>query len=230
MSTRLTLICHAATEATRKADFPGNEPVEPRGYAKAASLSSRLGRSDAAWTSPALRATQTAAALGLAAEHDERLADIDLGRWAGRSLAALQASDPEALALWMTEPAAAPHGGESVVQLLARARAWLDLPRADGMRVIAVTHAAFIRAAIIACLDARASSFWRVDVAPLCSASFQGRPGRWTLRSCGALPCLPETGWGERGLAEPPSRAPGYAATTLARTCGLGEAWSISIR
>lgn len=189
MSIRLTLICHAATEVTRRAGFPANEPIEASGQVQAAALAPHLGRVDEAWTSPALRSAQTAEALGLRAEDDERLRDLDLGDWTGRSSTALLASEPESFAQWMTDPAATPHGGESVLQLIDRAKNWLDIPRPDNMRLVAVTHASFVRAAVVAVLDARATSFWRIDVAPLCLASFQGRPGRWTLRSCGDRFC-----------------------------------------
>ena len=91
MSARLILICHASTAAVRTASFPVDEPLEPQGQAKASALAGahppELRRVDAAWTSPALRARQTAAALHLTATVDHMLGDIDLGRWAGRSLA-----------------------------------------------------------------------------------------------------------------------------------------------
>ncbi len=183
MSLRLTLVAHAATRATRQAAFPADEPLEPRGLARATALAGTLGRIDAAWTSPALRAVQTAAALGLEAMVDQALADVAMPLWAGRSLADVGASDPAGLSRWTTDPAAAPHGGESVAALLRRASTWLDgISRRDG-RIVAITHAAFIRAATIVVLDAAPGSFWRVDVEPLGSATFQGRDGRWVLRA-----------------------------------------------
>ncbi len=182
MSRRLTLVAHAATEATRQAAFPTDETLEPSGAAKAAALAGTLGRVDAAWTSPARRAVQTAAALGLEATADPALADIDLALWAGRSLAEIEAADAAGLKRWTNDPAAAPHGGESVDHLLRRVRRWLDERASDPGHVVAVTHAAVIRAAVVVALDAAPAAFWRIDVEPLCFASFRSRGGRWTFR------------------------------------------------
>lgn len=188
MSLRLTFIAHGATEATRLAAFPRDESLEPASAAKAAALAPRMGRADAAWTSPALRAVQTANALGLRASIDSLLADINIGSWAGQSLAEIEANDAAALALWMTDPDSMPHGGESVASLLKRAEGWLDkIGREDG-RIVAVTHAAIIRSAAIVALEANPRSFWRIDIAPLSFSTFHTRDGRWTLRSLNARP------------------------------------------
>ncbi len=182
-TTRLTLICHAATLAVRAADFPLDEAIEPRGQAQAEALAGELGRVDRAWTGPALRARQTAAALGLAAEIEPALRDIDLGRWAGASLAQTAGVEPEAVAAWSRDPAAAPHGGESVIDLVERVRPWLQQRAAEPGRGIAVTHASVIRAAILLAIDAHARSFWRIDVVPLCRVELRAHAGAWRLRS-----------------------------------------------
>lgn len=181
MSLRLTLVSHAATAATRQVAFPADEPLDPRSADKAAALEGALGRVDAAWTSPALRAVQTATALGLDAALDPALADLNMPRWSGRSLADIEASDATGLLQWATDPTASPHGGESVEDLLERVTTWLDgIAGRDG-RLVAVTHAALIRAAIIITLDANPRSFWRIDVEPLRFATFLRRSGHWTL-------------------------------------------------
>jgi broad specificity phosphatase PhoE len=182
MSLRLTLISHAATQATRAALFPRDEPLESESYAKAAALAGGLGRVDGAWTSPALRAVQTAEALGLEASIDPALQDIDLGEWAGKSLVEVEAADPLGLQRWMADVGAAPHGGESVERLLQRVSHWLDRVSGSAGRFVAVTHAAVIRAAAVVALDANPQSFWRIDVEPLCFSRFQARGGRWTVR------------------------------------------------
>jgi broad specificity phosphatase PhoE len=183
MAVRLTLICHAATRATREVRFPTDEALEPQELAATARLAPVARRIDFALTSPALRAVQTAAALGLSATVDAALADIALGSWAGRSLAEVEAADPSGLAAWMSDAAANPHGGETLRAVMARTAAWLDLMARREGRIVAVTHAAIMRAATLIILDAPPIAFWRIDVAPLCLASFQGRNGRWTLRS-----------------------------------------------
>ena len=189
MSVRLTMICHGSTSAVREAAFPADEPLDPQGQARAAELASAIRGVDAAWTSPALRAVQTAAALQLTATVEPALRDIDLGRWAGHGFSDIQDSEPEGIAVWLGRSDAAPHGGESVETLLQRVSGWLDaLQQEDPLqkkagRVVAVTHPAVIRAAIVLGIDAKPMSFWRIDIAPLCFVRLQGSGNRWTLRS-----------------------------------------------
>jgi broad specificity phosphatase PhoE len=183
MNGRLTMVCHAATSAVRAAHFPLDEALDPRAYTMACEMASQLGRVDVAWTSPALRARQTAAALHLDAEVDPSLGDIALGRWAGHSLEEIAAAEPEAVRAWTSEPGAAPHGGESVIDLLSRIEPWLAAAAEDDRRAVTVTHAAVIRAAIILAIDARPASFWRIDIAPLCRVELRMSAGHWRLRS-----------------------------------------------
>ena len=145
---------HAPSEATRRSAFPLDEPLDPRGVDEARALAPRVGRFDAIWSSPAARARETAEALGLTATVADELDECDFGAWRGRTLADLHAEDPAAVAAWMEDPAAAPHGGESLLALLERVRGWLGARAGDGSRVVAVTHAGVIRAAVVCALDA----------------------------------------------------------------------------
>jgi broad specificity phosphatase PhoE len=184
MPTRLTLICHGATAATRSGAFPADEPLEERALARAAALRPAIRRADRVWTSPALRARQTAAALGLdTAAEEPALCDVDHGRWAGRRLEEVQAEEPENVIAWLADPDAAPHGGEALAALLRRAASWLDVRAGDGGHGIAVTHAAVIRAAILHALAAPASSFWRIDIAPLSLTELSHDGRRWAWRA-----------------------------------------------
>ncbi|TKK78773.1 histidine phosphatase family protein [Herbidospora galbida] len=108
------------------------------------------------------------------AEVVPELRDLGMGNWTGRRLADV---DPRQLARWVGDPEAAPHGGESVGQLLVRVRGWLD--RLDGGAVFAVTHPGVVRAAVSV---ATGADYQRVDVPPLGRASLTGVGGRWNLR------------------------------------------------
>ena len=178
MTTRLVLVCHAATAATRRAAFPDDEPLEhPVEHLPDPP------RADLALCSPLARCLQTAAALGLTATPDERLRDRDHGRWRGRTLAEVAAAEPVAVREWLSDPGAAPHGGESTLDLLGRIGDWLDaLPR-DHRRIVAVTTPAVIKAAVVHAILATPESFWRIDVPPLSRTVLSGRPDSWTLRS-----------------------------------------------
>ena len=185
MATRLKLICHAPTAATRKIAFSDDEPVEPKALQKLAALPDLALKR--CLTSPALRARQTAEALHCVAETDPVLRDCDYGSWTGRSLEAVLAEDPVSLSAWMADPAAAPHGGESVVALIARIGAWLDRQAKIAGPVTAITHAPVIRAAIVYAIGAPPASFRHLDIAPLSVTALSAHDGRWTLSGIGPL-------------------------------------------
>jgi broad specificity phosphatase PhoE len=183
MTLRLTLICHGATAAARSAAFPLDEPVEDGVAAQAEALGRTLHRADRIWTSPALRARQTASLLGLDAAVEPALRDGDHGRWAGRSLADVQRAEPDGVAAWLADADAAPHGGESLADLRRRVAAWMDGRVGDRGHAIVVTHAAVIRTAILHILDAPARSFWRIDVEPLGVTDIRSDGTRWAWRA-----------------------------------------------
>jgi broad specificity phosphatase PhoE len=180
MTTRLVLVCHGATSATRRAAFPADEPLEHPDPVPDPP------RADVVLCAPVTRCLQTAAALGLAPTPDDGLRDCDYGTWRGRTLDDVTMSDPAAVHAWLTDPVAAPHGGESTQDLLTRVGAWLDaLPR-DHHRIVAITTPAVIKAAVVHAILATPASFWRVDVPPLSRTELSGRPTLWTVRTLAA--------------------------------------------
>jgi broad specificity phosphatase PhoE len=183
MAPRLTLICHATTKALRAATFGGDDPLDEPGRAKAERLAGRLGRFDQVWTSPALRARETAAALGLTATVDNRLRDCDYGRWTGMKFQQVLLREPLKLASWTKNPSTAPHGGETIPQVLDRVAAWIREPGREKARTVAITHSAVIRAAIVHVIEAQLASFWRIDVLPLAQAELRTNGHRWVFRA-----------------------------------------------
>lgn len=175
--TRLFLVAHASTHASEEARFPCDEPVSDRGRRELARATAPV--VDRWVCGPERRAVDTARTFGSAVEIEPALCDLDYGNWAGRTMDELPEDDLET---WLTDPAAAPHGGESVGDLITRVGAWLATMGAGHERVGAVTHPAVVRAATVCALAAPASAFWRVDVRPLGVTCLRGRPGRWTLR------------------------------------------------
>lgn len=176
---RLTLVSHAMTDAMSAGRFPTDEPLNPVGH-RQADASIELGAADAAYCAPEKRTRQTAELLGLHAEVDNRLADLDCGRWRGDVLGGVR---PAELAIWLTDPTRAPHGGETVVALVDRVRSWMNSLTDRRGRFVAVTHPAVIRAAILVALDAPAKSFWRIDIAPVSRTVMHFRGHAWALRS-----------------------------------------------
>jgi len=167
--------------------FPGDEQLDPQRQEKLAAAEHRLRRTDRCWCSPALGAIQTAEALQLDAIIEPMLRDCDYGRWSGRLFDDVQAQEPEALTEWLRDPDAAPHGGESIVDLIRRVAAWLEMQNGVRGKTVAITHASVIRAAIVHAIEGNPRSFWRIDVAPLSVAALSGNGGRWTLSTIGPL-------------------------------------------
>ena len=123
---------------------------------------------------------QTAQALGGEIEIVPALGDYDIGDWQGQRLSDLQQSMPQALANWISNPDAAPHGGESIQALCLRVSAWLDEFREEGHFAV-VTHPFVIRAAILHALAASTASFNLIDVEPLAVVDLRFNE-RWRLR------------------------------------------------
>ena len=177
---RLTLVSHAMTDAMAAGRFPVDEPLNDIGRRQlktAARLDINGGMRQIA--GPERRAHQTAQLLGLRAATEPRLADLDCGRWCGQTLRAVGPADLE---MWLTDPARAPHGGESIVDLIQRVAGWLDSLTDNASPTVAVTHPAVIRAAILRSLDSPPESFWCIDIAPVSRTVLNFRNGRWTLR------------------------------------------------
>jgi broad specificity phosphatase PhoE len=187
VSTRISLICHATTRALRVATFGGDDALDDVGKAKAERLAGSLGRVDHCWSSPALRARQTAAAFGLTALPDDRLRDCDFGRWAGMRLPAVLLKEPRKLVSWIKDPGSSPHGGESISEVLKRVAVWISERGRDKGHTVAFTHPAVIRAAIVHVIMADLPSFWRIDVLPLSLTDFRTNGRRWVLRSMGPI-------------------------------------------
>jgi broad specificity phosphatase PhoE len=174
---RLTLVSHAMTDAMAAARFPADEPLNDIGCRQAERIEIKSDARQLA--APERRSRQTAELLGLQATTEPKLADLDCGQWRGETLQSVPAGD---LQMWLTDPAVAPHGGESIVGLIERVSGWLKALPDNTLPVVAVTHPAVIRAAIMVALDAPPESFWRIDIAPVSRTIMHFRGDRWTLR------------------------------------------------
>jgi len=183
MTLRITWLAHGATAAVRRAAFPLDEPLEDKARHLAAGLKDSIGRFDLVLTAPERRARETAAALGLGAAIDMALRDCDHGVWAGRMLGELQAEVPAALAAWLADPEATPHGGESIAALIHRIGRWMEDPARGERRILTVAHPSVLRAAAVHALGAPPSAFQRIDSAPLARLVLSRQAKIWRLQS-----------------------------------------------
>ncbi|MFC8729825.1 histidine phosphatase family protein [Streptomyces bacillaris] len=188
MTVRVTLVSPAMNAALREARFDGDAPLDRAGERAARAAASAVPGAGPVLGGPSQRCRETAAALGLAARPEPALTGWDLGRWSGRRLDEVGTAEPAAVAAWIGDPSAAPHGGESLRGLVERVGGWLDGVGGEGgadpeaLSVLAVVEPSVVRAAVVHGLALPLEAFWRLDVAPLALTELSGRSGRWNVR------------------------------------------------
>lgn len=178
----LRLVRHAATACVRRAAFPLDEPLDEGGWRQARLLGPFLVPCEWTMMSPARRARETAEAARLPEpEPDDLLSECDFGTWAGRSLEEVSAEDPAGIRAWFKDPAARPHGGESLAGLAARMSEFLAKAMERAGTGVVVTHGGPVRAMVMLALDAPLSAFWRIEIAPASITELCARDGRWAV-------------------------------------------------
>ncbi|TGD42567.1 histidine phosphatase family protein [Pseudotabrizicola sediminis] len=179
MTVVLTLVSHGATTASLRAAFPADDSLLDN---KVPMMAPAGWRSRHCICSPMAACLQMAQHFGLQARVEPDLRDLDHGRWSGIEIAAVAQSTPEALELWVNQPAFRDHGGESRDQLADRMAAWLDRVASDGNHVVAITHSAVIRSIVCRVLGAPPTAFWLIDIAPGTVTDLRHDGRRWALR------------------------------------------------
>jgi broad specificity phosphatase PhoE len=159
VATTIVLVRHGETDWNREHRFQGHadQPLNDAGREQARELADLLQdeQATALYTSPLLRANETARIvgerLGLVPQELEALREIDVGDWQGLTIDEVRERFPERAAVgWH----AGWTNGETHEELSARVvPALLELARlhSDG-RVVGVTHAGPIRAALMSAL------------------------------------------------------------------------------
>jgi broad specificity phosphatase PhoE len=143
-------------------------------------------------SSPLERARQTAAALGRPVDVDERWIEIDYGDLDGTPLRDVPR---EVWTAWQRDPAWAPGGGESLVDLGRRVREACDALADEAMQrdVIVVTHVSPVKAALAWALGVGDEISFRAYVAPASIttiATASGRPSLHSFNGCAHLHAL----------------------------------------
>lgn len=138
------LVRHGATEWSSTGRYTGRTdlPLSRSGRQEAAALMERLRKHDyhTVWSSPLLRAVETASLAGFIPHIDERLAEFDFGDIEGSRWDELSPADQEGLAVF--DSFVAP-GGESVIDFTSRVLSWWD--ELDPGRHLAFCHGGVIR-------------------------------------------------------------------------------------
>ena len=193
MPTTIVLVRHGETDWNRERRFQGHAdtPLNEAGRRQALELADALRdeRLCAVYTSPLQRASETArivaGELGLEARELEALREIDVGDWQGMTLDEVKVQFPDSGSVsWRSGWA----NGETHDELVARVvPALLELSRrhpAD--RVLGITHAGPIRAALMAAMGISLEES-RAEIGPLANcAVFRFAIVNDGLERCGA--------------------------------------------
>lgn len=179
-TTRVHLVRHGATVLSAEDRFAGATDVElsDEGRRQVACLGERLACETIAhvYASPLRRTIDTATAiatpLGLVPTPNAALREIDHGRWEGLTREEVARRHPDEAAAWETDPFTfAPQGGESGVQVMARALPALReiVEHHVGHTIVVVSHKATIRLVLCALLGIDARGYRdRLDQSPAC--------------------------------------------------------------
>jgi len=150
-STHLFLIRHGETDWNVEGRYQGqaDPPLNDRGLRQAHELGDKLAsvNLDLLYTSPLLRSEQTAEIisrkLAIPFYKDERLMEINQGKWQTRLRSEIEALYPDLFRRWETDPwEVTPPGGESLEQVGQRVFAAIDelLQKHSGKRIGIVSH------------------------------------------------------------------------------------------
>ncbi len=196
----LLLVRHGTTAETRDGRLPTTSGAAPTpdcpaldryGQAQARALAGSLPSADRYWSSLARRTQQTAElATGHTPDSIADLAECDFGRWAGMTPDSIHAREPDALASWYADQGSAPHGGERLADVRARATAVMHGAAAQGGTTIAVTHGGLIRAALLEVLELPDAGLWRLEASPGSVTSLRYGHGSWRVERTNWTPTL----------------------------------------
>ena len=163
----LIVLRHGRTEANASGLLLGRlDPgLDELGRAQAAALAPVVAGAARVVCSPLRRTRETADALGLPVEVDERWIELDYGVLDGTPLRDIPT---DLWSQWVSDPDFAPEGGESIAALGRRVRSACDDLAAEAAEqdVVVVTHVSPVKAAVGWALGVGDEVAWRMFVAP----------------------------------------------------------------
>jgi broad specificity phosphatase PhoE len=174
------LLRHGQTPLSVQKRYAGvsDVPLTEIGVDQAAAAAKRLASAGigAIVSSPLQRAVRTAeevaAVTGVPVVTDEGLRETDFGAWEGLTFAEVRERWPAEMTSWLADPAVAPPGGESFVEVNTRVTEALHrvLTSQARQNVLIVSHVTPIKTLVAAALFAPPAALYRMhlDVAALC--------------------------------------------------------------
>jgi probable phosphoglycerate mutase len=175
MSLKLVLMRHAETDWNRERRYQGwhDTPLSEAGRVQAEAAGRLLAdqRLTAVWSSPLLRARETATAVatpqGLAVRVDDAFGEMRFGEWEGFTVDEVRARFPDLHRAWLETPdQVAPPGAETLAEVRARAIKGLEALRGahDGQTVCLVTHGITSRILLLEALGLGLDRLWSLHV------------------------------------------------------------------
>ncbi len=189
-SMKLYIVRHGETDWNKQGIFRGRHdvPLNENGREQAKRIAEYLAgrKMTVVRSSPLERAKATAEeiarASGIKVEVDERLTDINYGRWEGKSKSDVLGTDAQLYRLWRNEPHLVTFpGGESLACVRERVMPpILELCDRDGDAVV-VTHRVVCKAAICTLLGLGLDAFWKIHISTAACTVFESERGRHKL-------------------------------------------------
>ena len=188
------LLRHGQTPMSVQKRYAGasDVPLTETGVDQAAAAAKRLASAgiDAIVSSPLQRAVRTAeevaAVTGVPVVTDEGFRETDFGAWDGLTFAEVRERWPAEMASWLADPAVAPPGGESFVEVSTRVTDALQrvLASRASRTVLIVSHVTPIKTLVAMAVLAPPPALYRMhlDVAALCEIDWYA-DGPAVLRS-----------------------------------------------
>ncbi|MFN3476243.1 MAG: alpha-ribazole phosphatase [Candidatus Methylomirabilales bacterium] len=174
---RLILVRHGVTAWNKGDRFQGTRDISlsPEGKEQAHLLAERLAQEElhAIYSSDLKRAWETAARIasgrGIPITPEPRLRELDFGAWEGLTYREVEGQYPEALRRWQENGwDEAPHGGESLRQLIERVDKALReiFHKYPGQTVLIVAHGGSLQVLLCLTLNLIPKARWQFRLSP----------------------------------------------------------------
>lgn len=148
----------------------------------------------AVYSSPLKRTRETAEAFlrdGMTMRIDERLHEIDFGRWDGMAIDVIQSQENERWLQWKRDPEQwAPDGGEALSHVGERMMTFLADVRAEhgtGL-VVAATHSDCLKAVVLSALEAPWSASQWFHLTNTAGVYVEWRDSHWQIKGYPLMP------------------------------------------
>ena len=181
------LIRHGETESNRKGIFRGrlDIPLSEKGKEQAFQLRTYFENFslDAVFTSPLSRAVETAeiAFPGKESIRENRLNNLDLGEWSGKSKALIKENFPGKWEVWKSRPESICFpGGEQLSDVYQRVKEFLArISTSEAQNIAAVSHRSVVKLMLAAAAGLEHNYYWKfhLDNASISVVYFDGERG-----------------------------------------------------